>query len=404
MINQEDALFKDFEAVRQIPIVPTMLEVICRITGMGFAAIARVTSDRWVACRVRDEVAFGLGEGGELKIETTLCNEIRDHRKPIIIDHVDLDIDYKNHHTPKTYGLQSYISFPIILKNGTFFGTLCAISASPAQVNNPTVIGTFTMFAELLSFHLQSLDLMQESLLVNKELNSKNSLLTKINSDLDEIVYTASHDFKTPVSNLQQLVDALTETVSEEDIDREEINGIMKMMKSSLNRFDVTIKDLTSIVESNQYEEEETREALSIFELVDQAKLDLEHLIRASNTKIEVVCEDELLIHFPRKNFNSILHNLLSNAIKYRSPERDPEVSVKLAVVDGKTNLTITDNGLGIPADKLDKVFLMFKRFHSHVEGSGLGLFIVKKMIDNMKGHIQVNSTVNKGTTFTITF
>lgn len=403
MTTQEDALIKDFEAVRQIPIVPTMLEVICRVTGMGFAAIARVTSDRWVACSVRDEVAFGLEEGGELKIETTLCNEIRDHRKPIIIDHVDLDLQYKNHHTPKTYGLQSYISFPIILKNGSFFGTLCAISATPAQLNNPTVIGTFTMFAELLSFHLQSLDLMKQSLQVNKELKSKNSLLSKINSDLDEIVYTASHDFKTPISNLQQLVDLLTEAVSQEELDREEIITIMGMMKTSLKRFDVTIQDLTTIVESNHQEEQEQQEAFSIFELVEHVKQDLEHLITASKAKIEVVSEKDLFIHFPRKHFKSILYNLLSNAIKYSSPDRNPEVEVKLELVDGKTILSIRDNGLGIPADKLDKVFLMFKRFHDHVEGSGLGLFIVKKMIDNRKGHIQVTSTVNKGTTFTIT-
>ncbi|CAM3727790.1 GAF domain-containing protein [Pontibacter korlensis] len=83
------------EAIKQIPVVPTMLEVICQLTGMGFAAIARVTEDRWIACSVRDEVEFGLQKGGELKVETTLCNEIRDHRQPIIIEHVDKHPQYK---------------------------------------------------------------------------------------------------------------------------------------------------------------------------------------------------------------------------------------------------------------------------------------------------------------------
>jgi signal transduction histidine kinase len=404
MIDKGDSLFNDFHAVRQIPIVPTMLEVICQITGMGFAAIARVTNDRWLACSVRDEVQFGLEAGGELKIETTLCNEIRDSREPVIIDHVDLDPYYKNHHTPNTYGLQSYISVPIILKNGIFFGTLCAIDAKPAKVNNPTVIGTFNLFAELLAFHLQSLELLEHSYQVNNELSNKNRVLTTINNDLDNIVYTASHDLKSPITNLESLVDTLSDTVSRENIDREEINQIMGMMKSSLKRFAVTIKDLTTIVETNHISDDEQPEAINILELVENIKQDLNHLIVASEAKIEVICENKLLINASRKHLKSILYNLLSNALKYRSPERKPEIRVKMHQADGKMNLLVVDNGLGIPADKQDKAFTMFKRFHDHVEGSGLGLYIVKRMVDNMKGQIKMSSSLHKGTTFTITF
>src|SRR5688572_28177442 len=101
MIDTQDELYKDMAVIWQIPMVPTMLEVICQTTGMGFAAIARVTEDRWLACSVRDEVAFGLEAGGELKIETTLCQEVRHHQKPIIIDNVEEDPHYCNHHTPR---------------------------------------------------------------------------------------------------------------------------------------------------------------------------------------------------------------------------------------------------------------------------------------------------------------
>ncbi|WP_233218927.1 GAF domain-containing protein [Adhaeribacter arboris] len=170
MIYSYDNLLQDLEAVRQISFVPSMLEIICQVTGMGFAAVARVTPDKWIACSVRDEVQFGLEAGGELPIKTTLCNEIRDHRKPIIIDNVAQDPEYNNHHTPKIYGLQSYISFPIILKNGTFFGTLCAIDSKPAQLNNKKIVDTFTMFAELLSYHLQSQDLLERSYCATVEL------------------------------------------------------------------------------------------------------------------------------------------------------------------------------------------------------------------------------------------
>ena len=97
----------DVAAVKQIAAVPTILEVVCRTTGMGFAAIARVTEDRWIACSVKDDIQFGLQPGGELQIETTICNEIRQHREPVVIDNVAEDPAYCGHHTPAKYGFQS---------------------------------------------------------------------------------------------------------------------------------------------------------------------------------------------------------------------------------------------------------------------------------------------------------
>jgi transcriptional regulator with XRE-family HTH domain len=144
----------DVEAVKRIQIVPKLLEVVCRTTGMGFAAIARVTEDKWVACGVRDEISFGLEPGSELKLETTICNEIRQSGEAVIIDHVDKDEVFSHHHTPAMYGFQSYISMPIIRQDGTFFGTLCAIDPKPHKLNNTAIIGLFKLFAELISFHL----------------------------------------------------------------------------------------------------------------------------------------------------------------------------------------------------------------------------------------------------------
>ncbi|RDV15941.1 GAF domain-containing protein [Pontibacter diazotrophicus] len=392
------------EAVKQIPVVTMMLDVICQTTGMGFAAVARVTQDRWLACSVRDEVQFGLEEGGELKIETTICNEIRDSRKPVIIDNVSEAPLYKNHHTPKMYGLQSYISFPIILKNGEFFGTLCAIDSKPAQVNNSKVIGMFTMFAELLAFHLQSLDLLERSYKTNMELGNQNRVLASANFELDNFVYTASHDLKSPVSNIEGLLDELSETIAKGQIDRIEVNQIVQLMKSSVKRFNTTISDLTAIVELEKASLSKDPEEIDFFDVVEAAKMDLHKLIVESNAKIKVVSADRLLVGLSKKNLKSVIQNLLSNAIKYRSPDRKLEVTVRMEEVEGRTHLTVEDNGLGIPSDKQDKVFTMFKRFHDHVEGSGLGLYIVKRIVDAVKGQIQVRSTLDRGTSFLIIF
>src|SRR5262249_24585277 len=132
----------DLDAIRSIEAVPVILNVVCRVTGLGFAAVARVTDSRWVCLAVNDEIQFGLRPGDELKIETTICQEVRDNHAVTVIDHVTEDEIFRNHPTPAMYGFQSYISMPIFLKDG-FFGTLCAIDPKPAHLKNPETIGMF---------------------------------------------------------------------------------------------------------------------------------------------------------------------------------------------------------------------------------------------------------------------
>lgn len=146
----------DLDAIAAIPAVQTILEVICRTAGMGFAAIARVTDRRWICCAVKDDIAFGLKPGSELELETTICNEIRSNREPVVIDHVAEHPSFRDHPTPKRYGFQSYISQPILLPDGTFFGTLCAIDPKPNSLGTPTILGMFKSFADLIAFYLDT--------------------------------------------------------------------------------------------------------------------------------------------------------------------------------------------------------------------------------------------------------
>src|SRR5215217_2202314 len=123
---------------------------------MGFAAVARVTDERLIACAVRDEISFGLKPGGELKLETTICNEIRASGQGIVIDHVAEDEAFCGHPTPAMYGFQSYISMPIVRPGGAFFGTLCAIDPRPASLKRPEVAQMFRLFADLIAFYLEA--------------------------------------------------------------------------------------------------------------------------------------------------------------------------------------------------------------------------------------------------------
>jgi PAS domain S-box-containing protein len=153
-----DPYAADIAAIGRLDVVPTLLDTVCRITGMGFAAIARVSDDRWIACSVHDEINFGLKTGGELKLETTICHEIRQSQKAVVISDVDADPAYAAHHTPLMYGFKSYISVPIILPAGRFFGTLCAIDPHPHDLTKPEVLGTFEMFATLVALQLDQAD------------------------------------------------------------------------------------------------------------------------------------------------------------------------------------------------------------------------------------------------------
>lgn len=147
-------LSADITAVQQINAVPKILDAVTRMTGMGFVAVARVTSDRWLCCAVRDSIDFGLVEGSELRVETTICNEIRDHGELVVIDDVETDTGFCNHPTPRIYGFRSYISAPIKRANGGIWGTLCAIDPRPRELNRPEIVDSFRLFGELIAAQL----------------------------------------------------------------------------------------------------------------------------------------------------------------------------------------------------------------------------------------------------------
>lgn len=129
------------------PRVAEILVRVCDLTGMGFAAVAQVTEQTWTACHVLDQIEFGLDPGDELDLKTTICNEIREHGQPVVIDSVSGDAYWRTHPTPILYGFESYISLPITLSDGRFFGTLCAIDPGPAKIDMPELIATIRGFA-----------------------------------------------------------------------------------------------------------------------------------------------------------------------------------------------------------------------------------------------------------------
>lgn len=142
-----DDIAREAISITDVAEIRAILNAVCDLTGMGFAAVARVTDTRWIACQVLDKIDFGLEPGAELELKTTICNEIRDGGNPIVIDHVAADPAWRTHHTPVLYGFESYISLPIELVDGSFFGTLCAIDPQPRNLSAGDMVATMRDFA-----------------------------------------------------------------------------------------------------------------------------------------------------------------------------------------------------------------------------------------------------------------
>jgi signal transduction histidine kinase len=232
----------------------------------------------------------------------------------------------------------------------------------------------------------------------NAELSEKNKELIKVNADLDNFVYTASHDLKAPVSNLEGLFNTLMEQVPA----NEDIKNIKALIEKSLERFRNTIDDLTEISKAQKGDLEE-KENVILSELLDEVCEGIRDQIQSVNGKVNSDFE-VAEIRFSKKNLRSVLYNLISNGIKYSRPGVSPVINISTRMDQEYIVMTIADNGLGIASENKDKIFQMFKRVHVHVEGTGVGLYIVKRILENAGGKIEVESEIGKGSIFRLYF
>ncbi|GAL87149.1 histidine kinase [Sporocytophaga myxococcoides] len=234
-----------------------------------------------------------------------------------------------------------------------------------------------------------------------KDLNEKNDSLLKINTDLDNFIYTASHDLKAPIANIEGLTTMLDDVTSDPTFKKKEVISLIEMIKTSISKLKNTIMDLTEISKIQRMEKDDIAPQ-NLSEIIDDVQILLFDQIKKNNAEISLNLENCPTIEFSKKDLRSIVMNLLSNAIKYRS-ERTPEVSIKCYKQDNYAILSVSDNGIGIDL-KHTKLFKMFKRFNTETEGTGIGLYIIKRIIDDAGGKIEVESEKGKGSTFSVYF
>ena len=243
---------------------------------------------------------------------------------------------------------------------------------------------------------MQELNSALELEITKAELNAKQIEIK--NRELEELAYVAAHDLKAPVTNLNVLIEMIDTHSIQGDKDIELFNKLKNNIEQvykkvfSLNdviNFKTTLKDKKELLEFKK-----------VFKEVEQSILDQ---LNSTNTTLDVDFSECPEIEYPPLHLNRILHNLLTNSMKFKSPDRLLKIEVKTRKINGSVCLNVKDNGLGFDAEKQGgKVFGLFKRLHTHVEGVGVGLYIVKSIVEAHGGKIEVISRPNEGALFTI--
>tara|TARA_R110000868_G_scaffold281257_1_gene541639 strand:- start:4009 stop:5100 length:1092 start_codon:yes stop_codon:yes gene_type:complete len=255
-------------------------------------------------------------------------------------------------------------------------------------------LGVTTLDVTSLLSSIEKLKLAQSNL---QELNSN---LQRKNQELEEFSYVAAHDLRAPLTNIHSLLDMLEaeNAISETGIPLfEKVQLVAKLMCDKLRALNNVIA-LKSNLNSR-------KEEVTFSEIVKKIRVIHSQEIVNSRTIIKEDFSSCPTIMYDPIQVESIVHNLISNSIKYKHPKRKTIIQLKTKEVKGKVIFTIKDNGLGFDDQiNTDKIFGLFKRMHTHVDGLGVGLYIIRSIISNNGGTIKVKSEINKGTELKIHF
>ncbi len=389
MGDSPDEIAKDILTVANIEAVPALLRVLCESTGMRFAAVARVTQGTWTACAVQDDINFGLKPGGQLDVATTLCTEVRQARTPVVIDQASTDPLYCTHHTPRIYGIESYVSVPIVLPGGDYFGNLCAIDPLPAKVSEPRIVSMFMLFAQLIALHLEN---------ERKRQRADAALLDeRAAGELrEQFMAILGHDLRNPLA----AVAACGQVLQKKSTDPA-LKTVASRLMTNVQRMSTLIDDVLDFARARLgggigvtlAAVDDIERALSavVTEFRDS------HPERVIATQIDenrrIICD--------RGRVQQLASNLLANALTHGSPQGT--VSFTVTCKDDDLVLEVCNDGDPIPADSIDKIFAPFWRSStlSTREGLGLGLHICAQIVNAHHGQLSVTSTAEEGTRFT---
>jgi signal transduction histidine kinase len=387
--DSPQAVERDIAAVRRIGSVPGILELLCRNTSMGFAAVARVTDALWTACVVKDDIAFGLKPGTQLDLQATICAEARALRAPVAFDSASQDPIFCKHPLPGQYGIESFVSVPIILHDGRYFGNLCALDRHPAKVSSDPVIAKFEAFAQLIANELDRTE--REQQMEAQLLDERAASVLR-----EQFIAVLGHDLRNPLSAIYTSSEMLVRFG-----DGVDVKAIGQRIRSSARRMTKLIDDVMDFTRGRLGSGMGTQ--LAVEPHLAQALTDVvvetttSHPDRAIRTDIAI----DVAVVCDRSRMQQLLSNLLGNAIDHGLASEPIEVNV--SVVGDELLLSVSNAGPQIAADHLTRIFEPYWRPPSSAAkgGLGLGLHICSQIAAAHGGRMSVVSVADGLTTFT---
>ena len=230
------------------------------------------------------------------------------------------------------------------------------------------------------------------------ELRTTNQELIQQNSQLEQFAFIAAHNLRAPLTRVMGLANVIKMSKTED----ERVAALEKLIASTHDT-DQVVQDLNAILSIKRHTANLTE--VELHHSLDRTKRVLEGEIAATGAKIIHNFSEAAKVYAIEQYVESILYNLLTNAIKYRDPARTPLIAIKTTFENEFVCLSVMDNGLGIDLSKYrEGLFGLYKRFHLHVEGRGLGLYLVKTQIEALGGRVKVESRPNEGSTFSVYF
>lgn len=386
----EAPVITDIAAIGRIDAIPFILKLCCQNTGLRFAAVARVTNTAWTACAVRDEINFGLEAGDELDLKTTICDEIRESGTGVIIDHVAHDPLFQNHHTPRQYGFQSYISIPIVLEDGEFFGTLCALDPEPAKLSRSETVSMFEGFAQLIALQLEAQDRLSASEAALEQAD-------RAAQYTEQFIAILAHDLRNPLASIQAGVRMLART----DLPPRE-DSIVHHMLESCGRMGGLITDVLDFARGRLgggvpiVVKGESNLAAALHQVIEELRI----VYPGREILSSIALREAVACDVPR--VMQLLSNLVGNALAHGDCAKP--VTVEARTNDSILTIEVVNGGEPIAPDRIATIFQPFKHRSdkdAH-EGLGLGLYIAGEIAAAHGGNIEVSSTT-KQTSFRLT-
>lgn len=228
------------------------------------------------------------------------------------------------------------------------------------------------------------------------ELRKRNAELEKANAELEKFVYSASHDLRAPLASVLGLV-----RLAKAENNNADLSDYLNKIETSVDKLDLLLHNIINYYRGMKLENQHVE--INFENLFKEALESFEHYESAKQIKFSVKVNQPAIFKGDESRLKIILNNLISNAIKYQRPEENnKEVVLQASHENGWASIEVSDNGIGIEADRKDKIFTMFYRSTNKNAGSGIGLYIVKETLNKLSGTIDVDSMPGKGSKFVV--